>query len=66
MTVEAMKTKVIYEGNGAVAAFPVPFKYSKTDDIRLLFTDATGVDANVTSNYQVNVNSSGDTSVTIP
>ena len=66
MTVEATKTKQIYEGNGAATSFPVPFAYNKVDDIRLMFTDAHNIEWAVVSNFRVNVTESGDTSVTYP
>lgn len=66
MTVEATQTKEIYEGNGSTTIFPVPFTYSRTDDIKLIFTDAEDIDSPVTSNYAVTVTESGDTSVTYP
>ena len=66
MTVEATQTKEIYEGNGSTTIFPVPFTYSRTDDIKLVFTDAEDIDSPVTSNYAVTVTESGDTSVTYP
>ena len=66
MTVEATQTKEIYEGNGSTTIFPVPFTYSRTDDIKLVFTDAEDKDSDVTSNYTITVTESGDTSVTYP
>ncbi len=33
MTVESVKTKQIYKGNGLAAEFPVPFEYSRAEDI---------------------------------
>lgn len=66
MTVEAKRTKEIYEGNGATTVFRIPFQYSKTEDISLLFTDRKQVDSEITSNFEIIVNSSGDTSVVYP
>ena len=36
MTVEDTITKKIYEGNGLATEFPVPFAYSRADDLYLL------------------------------
>ncbi len=66
MTVEATKIKEIYEGNGAAKVFPVPFGYSKTDDIRLMFTDINNMEWAVISNFKIQVTESGDTNVTYP
>ena len=66
MTVESIKTKEIYEGNGSTTVFPVPFTYSRTDDIKLVFTDAHGIESDIASNYAITVTESGDTSVTYP
>ena len=66
MTVEATKIKEIYEGNGAAKVFPVPFGYSKTDDIRLMFTDVHNMEWAVISNFKIQVTESGDTNVTYP
>jgi hypothetical protein len=66
MTVEAIQTKIIYEGNGLTRDWPVPFAYSKTADLRLIQTDAAGTETPVASNYQVNVNTAGDTGITYP
>ena len=66
MTVESTQTKAIYEGNGSTTIFPVPFAYSRTDDIKLVFTDTENVDSDVTSNYTVTMTESGDTSVVYP
>lgn len=66
MTVESTQTKEIYEGNGSSVIFPVPFTYSRTDDIKLVFTDAHGVESDIASNYAITVAESGDTSVTYP
>lgn len=66
MTVESKKIKEIYRGNGTATVFPVPFQYSQTEDIRLLLTDAKDRNAEVTSNFRVDVNESGDTSVVYP
>lgn len=66
MTVESTQTKEIYEGNGSSVIFPVPFTYSRTDDIKLVFTDAHGIESDIASNYAITVTESGDTSVTYP
>ena len=66
MTVESTQTKEIYEGNGSSVIFPVPFTYSRTDDIKLVFTDAHGIESDIASNYAITVAESGDTSVTYP
>ena len=66
MTVESTKTKEIYKGNGATTVFPVPYQYSKTDTVLLVFTDAGGKDSLITSNYRIDVNSSGNTTVVYP
>lgn len=66
MTVESLKTKVIYKGNGSTSVWPFPYQYSKTDTIFLMFTDAKGKDSIVTSNYHIDVNTSGNTSVVYP
>jgi hypothetical protein len=66
MTVESIISKKIYHGNGQARVFPVPFAYNRTDDLRLLHTDAEGKETPITSNYHVNVNQAGDTSVTYP
>jgi len=55
-----------YHGNGAATEFPVPFAYSQVDDLHLLHTDEAGTETPITSNFHVNVNMSGDTSVTFP
>ncbi|MDR1488930.1 MAG: hypothetical protein LBS65_00355, partial [Desulfovibrio sp.] len=65
MTVETTITKQFYEGDGAATVFPVPFPYSKPEHIKLLLTDATG-DSQITENFLVQMNSSGDTSVVYP
>ncbi len=66
MTVESTQTKEIYEGNGSSVIFPVHFTYSRTDDIKLVFTDAHGIESDIASNYAITVAESGDTSVTYP
>ncbi len=66
MTVESILIKKIYRGNSVARDWPVPFTYSRTDDIFLMHTDAQGVETQVTSNFRVNKNASGDTSVTYP
>ncbi|MDL2267184.1 hypothetical protein LJC46_04255 [Desulfovibrio sp. OttesenSCG-928-G15] len=66
MTVESLKTKVIYKGNGSTNVWPFPYQYSKTDTIFLVLTDAKGKDSIVTSNYRIDVNASGNTSVVYP
>jgi hypothetical protein len=66
MTVESVLTKKIYQGNGAAVEFPVPFAYSRTDDLFLLHTDAQGKETPITDNFRVNVNEAGNTSITYP
>ena len=66
MTVESTKTKEIFEGNGATTVFPVPFQYSKRENIHLLFTDAENIDRPVVSNFRIDVSASGDTTVVYP
>ena len=66
MTVESTKTKAIYEGNGSATVFPVPFGYSKADDITLMFTDIHNIEWAVVSNFRIEKNESGDTSVVYP
>lgn len=66
MSVENTTTKVIYNGNGMTTEWPVPFPYSKTEDIRLLLTEANGAETEITENFRVNVTDNGDTSVTYP
>lgn len=66
MTVESTITKRIYQANGATTEWPVPFAYSRADDICLMLTGADGVETRVASNFRVNVNEAGDTSVTCP
>lgn len=71
MTVEYIKTKEIYEGNGATRVFPVPFQYStniaeRTETLNFIFTDAQGHEHPIADNYEIHVNTSGDTSVTYP
>lgn len=66
MTVESTLTKRIYQADGIAREWPVPFAYSRTADIRLMHTDADGLETEITGNFLVNVNASGDTSVTCP
>ncbi|MDR3176010.1 MAG: hypothetical protein LBU06_05710 [Desulfovibrio sp.] len=66
MTLESAASKQIYEGNGAAREFPVPFKYARTDDIRLLFTDASGEEHEIGENFQIAVTSSGDATAVYP
>jgi len=66
MAVEAKRTHMTYLADGEVREFPVPFAYSRKADLRLLHTSAAGVETPIISNFQVNVNESGDTSVTFP
>lgn len=66
MSVENTTSKVIYQGNGVAVEWPVPFAYSRADDIHLLHTDANGVETEIASNFRLNVNASGDSSVTYP
>jgi len=66
MALEAKRTHITYLADGEVREFPVPFAYSRTADIRLLHTSAAGVETAITSNFRVNVNEAGNTSVTFP
>lgn len=66
MTVESLKTKEIYLGNGKNTTFPVPFPYATPDDIHLLLTDDDGEDVEITSNFTIALSQSGDTSVNYP
>lgn len=66
MTVESIKTKEIYEGNGSATVFPVPFAYSQTADVLLVFTDAHNMEWAVVSNFRIDVSDTGDASVTYP
>ena len=66
MTVESTITKQIYEGNGSTTIFPVPFQYSRTDNVKLAYTDAAGTESAITSNYAFTVATNGDTSVIYP
>lgn len=66
MTVESTITKQIYEGNGSTTIFPVPFKYSRTDNVKLVYADAAGFESAITSNYAFTVATNGDTSVIYP
>ena len=66
MTVESTIIKIIYQGNGAAREFPVPFAFSRAEDLRLLRTDAAGKDTPITSDFQVDINTAGNTSVTYP
>ncbi len=66
MSVENTTSKGIYQGNGVAVEWPVPFAYSRADDIHLLHTDANGVETEISSNFRLNVNVSGDSSVTYP
>ena len=65
MSVENTTTKVVYAGNGVTKEWPVPFQYARSEDIALLIDDGT-TQTDITSNYQIVVNESGDTSVTYP
>ncbi len=66
MTVESTLTKKIYQANGDAREWPVPFAYSRAEDIRLMHTDAEGIETEIADNFRVNVNESGDTNVTYP
>ena len=66
MTVESTTSKITYEGNGLATVFPVPFQYSRTEDIRLMLTDADGEETEITTNFRIDVSESSDTSVTFP
>ena len=66
MTVESTITKQIYEGNGSTTIFPVPFQYSRTDNVKLVYADAAGFESAITSNYAFTVATNGDTSVIYP
>lgn len=65
MSVENTTTKVVYAGNGVTKEWPVPFQYARSEDIALLIDDGT-TQTDITSNYKIVVNESGDTSVTYP
>ncbi|MDR2055491.1 MAG: hypothetical protein LBQ10_06440, partial [Desulfovibrio sp.] len=45
---------------------PVPFAYSRADDLHLVLTDAAGNETPVTDNYQVSVTQAGDTGIVYP
>jgi hypothetical protein len=66
MTVETTLTKVRYAGNGSAKEFPVPFAYSRTEDLRLVLSDAAGDESVAADNFRWEVNSSGDTSLLYP
>lgn len=60
MAVESTLTKRIYQANGDTREWPVPFAYSRAADIRLMYTDADDLETEITSNFRVNVNESGE------
>jgi hypothetical protein len=60
MTLESTLTKKTYVGNGSATEWPVPFAYSRTEDLYLVLTDAAGNETPVTDNFQVNVTQAGD------
>lgn len=66
MVLESTKTKEIYEGNGLATLFPVPFEYSKADDILLIFTGKDKKEVAITTNFKVTVGGDGETTVLYP
>ncbi len=66
MSVESTLTKKIYQANGDTKEWPVPFAYSRAEDIHLMHTNADGIETPIISNFRVNVNEAGDTSVIYP
>ncbi|MDR2669329.1 MAG: hypothetical protein LBC14_05180, partial [Desulfovibrio sp.] len=66
MTVETTLTKIIYAGNGAATEFPVPFPFSRPQDVRLTCTAADGTEYDPSGNYRIAVTASGDATVVFP
>ena len=66
MTVETTLTKKMYEGNGIAKVFAIPFPVQDADQVQLLLS-ANGIEIPVTTNYQINRDSSeAIVSVTYP
>lgn len=54
MAVSNTTTKVKYNGNGTTRVFSVPFPVLSAEHLKIVVTDSTGVETEITSNYTVN------------
>ena len=66
MTIETQDSKVHYVGNGSTTVFPVPFPVYQAGHVKVVLTDASGVDTPLTGGYTVTGAGTGAVSVTYP
>lgn len=66
MALESVMTRRTWQANGETKEWPVSFAYSRAEDLRLIHTDAAGVETPISSNFRVNENEAGNASITFP
>lgn len=62
MSVQSETNRVQYWGNGTTTAYPVPFYFFEIGDLRVVVTDAAGVDIKLTEGSDYSVSGAGNES----
>lgn len=60
MTLASSQSKILYEGDGATTAFPVPFKFLANSDVTVIARAASGVETTWAENTQYTLSGVGN------
>ncbi|MGL1863656.1 MAG: phage tail fiber protein [Pseudodesulfovibrio sp.] len=62
MTISSTESKKIYGGNSSTSVFPVPFMFSRNEDIEVVLTDIEGIESLLTISTDYQLSGAGESS----